>query len=94
MFIFRLYWSDQTKIESSDLDGGNRIILVETGLSRPVGLALFGQNLFWIDAQVDGGLLESASKKDGSNRRKIQSRMKNLRDLASVVMTDNNLISK
>ena len=99
LFLFyllhrRLYWADQSKIESSNLDGSNRVILVETSLFMPVGLAVFGEDLYWIDARVDGGLLEGASKIDGSRRRKIQTRMRNLSDLVSVVATGNNLMSE
>jgi len=69
------------------------VILVDNGLVRPVGLAVFGEDLYWIDTRSDGGILEGSNKVDGSNRRKIQSRIKNLRDLISVVVTNNNLIS-
>ena len=76
------------------MDGSNRVILVDSGLDQPLGLAVFGEDLYWIDDdQTDGGVLEGASKADGSNRRKVQSRIKNLSDLASGVMTDNNLMS-
>ncbi|XP_076815785.1 low-density lipoprotein receptor-related protein 6-like [Clavelina lepadiformis] len=83
----RLYWADQSRIESSRLDGKDRKILLQE-VDEPVGLAVFGDELFWVDPQVAGGLIEGADKSSGSNRRKIQSRMRNLRDIVSIIEMD------
>ena len=44
----RLYWTEylNNRIRSSNLDGGDVVIVVHT-LSRPYGIALFGQRVYW-----------------------------------------------
>ena len=57
--IRRLYWSDwgerKPKIESADLDGTNRIVLVNESLQWPNGVAIDYQRrrLYWVDAGTD-----------------------------------------
>ena len=92
--LCRLYWSDGSKIETSNLDSSGRTILVDANLKKVVGLTVFGQNLYWADAQMDGGLVEGANKLDASKRKKIQSRVGNLRDLVSVISMEKSVLSK
>lgn len=55
----RLYWSDwgtnKPKIESSDLDGSKRKVLVDYELQWPNGIALdyHNRHLYWVDAGTD-----------------------------------------
>ena len=77
-----------------NLDGGEQKTIVDSGLDLVVGLAVFGPDLYWVDSETSGGVLEGASKEDGSNRRTIQSRLKNLRDLVGVVRFDDKLLGR
>lgn len=58
-FFSRLYWSDwgthKQKIESSDLDGSERKVLVDHDLQWPNGIALdyHNRHLYWVDAGTD-----------------------------------------
>ena len=66
----QLFWTDSgasAKIESSDLDGANRAVVVNERLSRPMGLAIDypAQRLYWTDAKKK--TIET-SKLDGSDR--------------------------
>ena len=66
---------------------------MDSNLKQVVGLTVFGQNLYWADAVTDGGLVEGANKLDASKRRKIQSRVRNLRDLVSVISLEESVLS-
>lgn len=53
-----MYWSDWgevPKIERADLDGTERVVLVNTSLGWPNGLALDYQQrtIYWGDAKTD-----------------------------------------
>ena len=53
-----MYWSNwgiHAKIERASMDGMNRQVLIDTGLSRPNGLAIDYQlqRLYWTDAFTD-----------------------------------------
>ena len=57
-YFRRLYWSDwgrKPKIESADLDGANRVLLVNDSLRWPNGIALDFQrrHLYWVDGGTD-----------------------------------------
>lgn len=54
----RMYWTDwgmNTKIEKSNLDGTDRIVLVNTLIGWPNGLAIdrIQRKLYWADAKLD-----------------------------------------
>ena len=53
--MFWTDWGKNAKIERADLDGGNRIILVNTSIIWPNGLAIdyHQQRLYWADAKLD-----------------------------------------
>ncbi|XP_048242332.1 low-density lipoprotein receptor-related protein 6-like isoform X1 [Haliotis rufescens] len=80
----KLFWADHDlhRIESSDLEGGNRKILLDglTGSLR--GLAAFGDFLYWLDK--DNNVIERINKKNGENRLWIRGRITDLRDLIAV----------
>ena len=46
-----LYWADASldKIESSNVDGSNRILLSTVGVDHPYGMAVFGNTLYFTD---------------------------------------------
>ncbi|OWF50740.1 low-density lipoprotein receptor-related protein 6-like [Mizuhopecten yessoensis] len=78
----RLYWADSSlnRIESSDLDGGDRNVLVDEKIQNLKGMAVFGNFLYWIDK--DQRAIIRANKLDGKNRTYIQGRLESLSDLA------------
>ncbi|XP_064603510.1 low-density lipoprotein receptor-related protein 6-like isoform X2 [Liolophura sinensis] len=80
----RLYWSDADlkRIESSDLLGGNREVLVDGNIVNPNGLAVFGQFVYWTDKDQD--LIERIDKVNGKQREWIQGRINQLTDLHAV----------
>ena len=51
--IYWTEWGNQSKIESADLDGENRVVLVDKGLQWPNGIALdyLGRKLYWANAK-------------------------------------------
>ena len=93
-FSFRLYWADKNRIEFSFTDGRDRATLVGTDLKAVIGLAVFGQRLFWADARTEGGLIAAVNKNGPSRRKTIQSRVGSLRDLTSVVTLDEIALSE
>ena len=55
-----MYWCDSRMdtIERMDYDGSNRVILLDrTHLENPHGVAMFQDQLFWIDTSSNGGSL-------------------------------------
>lgn len=48
-------WGDDTKIEQSNLDGSDRVTLVNTSIGWPNGLAIDRnqRKLYWADAKLD-----------------------------------------
>ncbi|KAK8720648.1 hypothetical protein OTU49_013179, partial [Cherax quadricarinatus] len=63
----RIFWNDAKgdTIGSSDLDGGNRVVLVQQ-VPHPFGLTLLGNHIYWTD--WDTLTIERADKTSGSNR--------------------------
>lgn len=53
-FICRLYWTDEElqKIHSSNLDGSSHAPFVDSELGKPVGITIFGPNVYWFDQTV------------------------------------------
>ncbi|XP_071809491.1 uncharacterized protein [Asterias amurensis] len=54
-FIYWTDWGDYPKIERADLDGGNRITLIEGELGWPNGILVDHENnmMYWCDASLD-----------------------------------------
>ena len=64
--VARLYWTDLSKIQSSNFDGGDVLTIVEN-LELPVGIALVGDKIFWGSAN---GQLKSRTK-EGTDIRSL-----------------------
>ena len=47
----RLYWTDGSKIQTSDLEGGDRSTVYTTQSRRPTGLSVYDNVLFWAEWQ-------------------------------------------
>lgn len=79
----RLYWNDanQKTIESSDLDGHNRKIIV-TDVKHPYGLVVVGNHMYWTDWQTES--VHRADKINGSDRTTIRDKLDGLMDIRSV----------
>ena len=70
-----MYWTDWgrvARIESANLDGSERVLLVRTALGWPNGLTIDRAQgrLYWADAKTD--TIESA-RLDGTDRRTLVS---------------------
>ncbi|RWS07569.1 low-density lipoprotein receptor-related protein 6-like protein [Dinothrombium tinctorium] len=78
-----LYFSDigLKQIEFCDINGNNRRVLVE-GLLQPTALAVFGDNLYWIDR--DQKVISAINKLSGGSQKIINSRLSHLTDLVVV----------
>ena len=66
-----MYWSDwgkKPKIERANLDGTDRLVLVDSNLGWPNGLAvdMLGGRLYWGDAKTDH--IETADLLGGDRR--------------------------
>ncbi|XP_042878926.1 low-density lipoprotein receptor-related protein 6-like [Penaeus japonicus] len=79
-----LFWADSKKkyIETSNLYGEDRKILVDRDLDQPVGLAVHGDYLYWVDKDLH--LVERVNKYTGQQREKVQGRMSHLSDIVAV----------
>ncbi|XP_050692314.1 low-density lipoprotein receptor-related protein 6-like [Eriocheir sinensis] len=76
----RLYWTDidNLMIESSDLSGYNREVIVRN-LPQPYGLTLYEDYVYWADWKT--GTIERANKARGENRTRIQSQLDFIMDI-------------
>ncbi len=81
-----LFWGDaKTKrIERSNLDGGNRVLLLEgeEEISHPVALAALGDHLYWADAGTN--VVMRMKKLTGDSPEVVRSHVKHLSALVSV----------
>ena len=80
----KLFWADTElkRIESSDLEGGNREVLLDGLTGNPRGLATFGNFLYWLDR--GNQLVERIHKSRGDKRSWVRGRIPGLSDLISV----------
>ncbi|KAK3726510.1 hypothetical protein QZH41_014244, partial [Actinostola sp. cb2023] len=85
----RIYWTDTVlkKIEYADLNGANRAVLVEDNLLKPIGLAIYGQFIYWIDSQAR--VIKRVKKGSGSDMKTIQADIDELTDLVALDRTRN-----
>nr|XP_045620165.1 low-density lipoprotein receptor-related protein 6-like [Procambarus clarkii] len=76
----RLYWTDIDNflIESSDLNGRNREVVVRD-LPQPYGLTLYEDYVYWADWKT--GTIERANKSKGENRTRIQGQLDFIMDI-------------
>ena len=81
----KIYWTDLElkRIECADLDGGNRKNLADRSIFEPVGLAVHGDYLYWVDQHLS--LIEKMHKVSGDERISIQGRLNQISDIISVV---------
>lgn len=79
-----LYWADPalSRIESSDIMGGNRRVLVDGQVGGPRGLAVFGKFLYWLAKEQN--FVERIHKKTGTKRLWVRGRIPGLSDLIAV----------
>lgn len=47
----RIYWTDAgtDKIETANLDGGDRLIVHSAGINHPFGIDVLGDDVYWSD---------------------------------------------
>jgi sugar lactone lactonase YvrE len=67
-----MFWSDfgaNPRIERANLEGGDRITFVSTDVVRPIGMAVEGERVYWVDDGTDS--VESVDL-DGGQRRSFQ----------------------
>ena len=81
----RIYWCDAkwNQIESANVDGTDRKILINELLAHPFGLTILGDYFYWTD--WEDLLLERAEKYTGQDRRVLAA---HLQDLMSVKATE------
>ncbi|XP_064097645.1 low-density lipoprotein receptor-related protein 6-like [Macrobrachium nipponense] len=79
-----LFWADTgTKvIETSTIDGEDRKIFVDQHIGQPVGLAVHGNYLYWVDKELSS--VERVNKYSGQEREKVQGRISHLSDIIAV----------
>uniref|UniRef100_A0A8C9P8W0 Low-density lipoprotein receptor-related protein 5 n=1 Tax=Spermophilus dauricus TaxID=99837 RepID=A0A8C9P8W0_SPEDA len=80
----RLFWvdADLKRIESCDLSGANRLTLEDANIVQPVGLAVLGRHLYWIDRQQQ--MIERVEKTTGDKRTRVQGRVAHLTGIHAV----------
>ncbi|XP_059148486.1 low-density lipoprotein receptor-related protein 6-like isoform X2 [Physella acuta] len=76
-----LYWADPSlkRIETADLNGGNRKVLVDS--PNPRGLAIYGSFLYWLDKEEN---VVQRILKAGKNPYWVRSRIPGLTDMIAV----------
>lgn len=79
----RLYWTDTTmkRIEYADLTGMNRATLIETNVLQPVGLAVHGSYVYWIDRESRNVM---KIREDDVRGRTVQAAIDDLSDMIVV----------
>ena len=77
----KLYWTnvDSNDIECSDLDGGNRAVVLRE-LPYPFGLTQYQDYLYWTDWEKQ--TIEKANKTNGLNRTTIQDNLEYIMDIS------------
>ena len=63
-----MYWVDgkHHHIESANLDGSGRKVLVRKNLPHPFGITVFESSIYWTDWETKS--MEKANKLTGNNR--------------------------
>lgn len=77
----RLYWADVDgkHIESCDLDGKHRQVVVSGNMPQPHGLTLYEEFIYWADWTTRS--IERAHKQSGENRTRIQTQVDFVMDI-------------
>lgn len=81
----RIWWTDAKSglntIESADLNGNHRRIVLKSGsLEHPFGISVFQDNVYWTDWQ--GGKLFKANKFTGGEEVELASHLLGVMDVA------------
>ncbi|XP_055996988.1 low-density lipoprotein receptor-related protein 4-like isoform X3 [Ostrea edulis] len=76
-----LYWTDAgtSMIECSNVNGGDRKVIISVGVQRPFGLTVYKDKLYWTDRQDKG--LHSAHKTNGSHMETLKSNYADIWDV-------------
>nr|AVT42511.1 Wnt co-receptor arrow [Lithobius atkinsoni] len=79
-----LFWIELQfkRIETSDIEGANRKVLVNSNLLQPVALTVYDSFLYWIDREQM--MIERVNKYSGEDRERIHGRISHLSDLIAV----------
>ena len=81
----RLFWLDAhigfQRLESSDLDGSKRKILIKGSLPHPFSITIYGEQVYWTDWTNMN--IESCNKNTGHERKQVKGKVKHLMGLAS-----------
>ncbi|KAK7073342.1 Low-density lipoprotein receptor-related protein 6 [Halocaridina rubra] len=79
-----LFWADTGTrvIETSGVNGEDRKLLVDRDIKQPVGLAVHGNFLYWVDKELSS--VTRVNKYTGQEREKIQERITHLSDIIAV----------
>ncbi|XP_050407937.1 low-density lipoprotein receptor-related protein 6 [Patella vulgata] len=77
----RMYWTniDRERIESSDMLGENRKVVVRSNVKKPMGLTQYEDFIYWTD--ILGNSIECANKSTGNNRTVIHKDLKLVFDI-------------
>ena len=72
--VDRIWWADAKlhTIESSDLDGRKRRLILFEDVTHPFALTLFQNYMYWTDWEHRGGSINKANKFNGQERSVIQ----------------------
>lgn len=72
--VDRIWWADAKlhTIESSDLDGRKRQLILFEDVTHPFALTLFQNYMYWTDWEHRGGSINKANKFNGQERSVIQ----------------------
>ena len=76
----KLFWldahKDLSRLESSDLDGNHRVILISGSLPHPFSITIYGDRIFWTDWEKLS--IESCNKKTGHKKLLVKDKIKGL----------------
>lgn len=79
----RLFWldahKDKSSLESCDLDGKHRKILIDKSLPHPYSVTIYGDRVYWTDWERMS--IETCNKKTGHDKWIVKDKIKNLMDL-------------
>nr|XP_006825084.1 PREDICTED: low-density lipoprotein receptor-related protein 4-like [Saccoglossus kowalevskii] len=73
-YLYYTDWDVQPGIVRTDLDGKNRMVIQNTGVDNPNGIALRNDKMYWLDSHVDSPSPPTMeySNLDGTNKASLQ----------------------
>nr|XP_018898096.1 PREDICTED: low-density lipoprotein receptor-related protein 4 [Bemisia tabaci] len=80
----RLYWIDSVndRVETSDLHGNNRVVLIQEPVMRPFSLTQLRRNLYWTD--VFNRTLHVADKLTGIHKQTSRGRIRSVMEIKAM----------